>query len=68
MSRPVTFKSIVGRHLSFANAVRGRMSDSHSSVMKGWRCRECGSWDVYGATLGAESNYVIHKHQDEAEC
>ena len=42
-STSVAFKSRVGHHLSYANAVRGRVIDPHSSVLKGWRCRECGS-------------------------
>lgn len=42
MSGPVAFQSRAGHHLSYANTVRGRMGDSQSSLLKGWRCRKCG--------------------------
>jgi len=64
----VAFKSKVDRHLSYANVVRGRLIDP-SSVLKGWRFRECGSWDVYAAVLGEEkeSNLGNHNNQDDVE-
>lgn len=42
MSGPIAFKSKVGRHLSYATAVRGRANDSQSPLLKEWRHRECG--------------------------
>jgi len=66
MSGPVAFQSRAGHHLSYANTVRGRMGDSQSSLLKGWRCRKCGPSDVYAAILNEEeSNYVVHKKQGE---
>jgi len=35
MSRPVAFKSRVSRNLNYANAVRGRLSDSQCSFYEG---------------------------------
>jgi len=67
-SSSVAFKSRVGRHLSYANAVRGRLIDPRSSVLKGWRCRECGSWDVYAIVLGKEKdNLGSHNKQDDVK-
>jgi len=62
MSKPLLFNSGVGRHLFYASVVHDTMSDIQSSLLKGWRCGECGSWDVYATILGEEeSNYVVHK-------
>ena len=61
-STSVAFKSRVGRHLSYVNAVRGRVVDSRGSILKGWRCRECGSWDVYTAVLGKEKDSNLGSH------
>ena len=70
LSRPVTCKSRVGRNLSYADAVRGRLINPQSSSLRGWRCRQYGPWDVYATILGEdkEPELVIHNHQDEAEC
>jgi len=54
-STSVAFKSRVGRHLSYANVVQARLIDPHSSILEGWRCRECGSRDVYAAVLDEET-------------
>jgi len=47
-----TFSSKVSRLLSFANVVRGELGNSKSSDLKGWGCRNCGSWDVFAAVSG----------------
>jgi len=46
------------------------LGDLHSTFLKGWRCRECGSWDVYAAILGEEqeAHYVVHKEKGESKC
>ena len=31
---------------NFADFVRGGTENSKSSALKGWRCRNCGSWDA----------------------
>ena len=49
---PRTCTSKVSNNLSFADALRGRVGKSKSSILKGWRCRDCGSWDVYAAVIG----------------
>ena len=55
----------MGGHLSYANAVRGRVVDARSSVLKGWRCRDCGSWDVYAAVLGNEKDSKLGSHNKQ---
>ena len=52
---PRTYTLKVSNHLSFANTLRGRVGKSKSSVLKGWRCRNCGSWDVSGAVIKEDS-------------
>jgi len=34
---------------TFANVVRGGSRSSKNSALKGWRCRTCGSWDIFAA-------------------
>jgi len=46
----------VSRDRSFANVVRGHLGDSPDSPLKGWKCRDCGSWDVCVAVIGEEHN------------
>ena len=36
----------------------GRVGKSKSSILKGWRCRDCGSWDVYAAVVGEHRGSV----------
>jgi len=40
--------------MSYANVVRGATSAVLAGQLKGWRCRSCGSWDVYASVLGDE--------------
>ena len=42
----------VDRKLPFANVVRGQSGGSVDSHLMGWRCRACGSWDVFAAVIG----------------
>ena len=41
--RPVFRRSRAGNSISYAEAMRGRVSDPQNSYLKGWRCRQCGS-------------------------
>jgi len=36
----------VSNNLSYADALRGRVGKPNSMILKDWRCRHCGSWDV----------------------
>jgi len=47
---------LVGRNRSFANVVRGRLACSPGSHLMGWKCRACGSWDVFAAVFGEEQD------------
>ena len=38
--------------VSYANVVKGVSGAMFSGQLKGWRCRSCGSWDVYAAVRG----------------
>jgi len=69
LSRTMARKSIVDRNLSYADAVRGRVSDPQSSSSRGWRCKHCGSWDVYVAILAEEKESLlgIHNQQNGVE-
>ena len=33
----------------------GRVGKPNSTILKGWRCRDCGSWDVYVAVIEERS-------------
>ena len=44
------------RDRSFANVVRGHPGGSSNSPLKGWKCRNCGSWDVCAAVIGEDHN------------
>jgi len=46
----------VSRDRSFANVVRGHLSASPISPLMGWKCRDCGSWDVCAAVIGEVHN------------
>jgi len=37
---------------TFANVVRGGSGPSLNSALKGWRCRTCGSWDIFAGVIG----------------
>ena len=50
------------RNLSYANAVRGRLSDSQSSFLRCWRRRECGSSDVYAAILAEKEPNLVSQN------
>ena len=43
---------------SFADALRGRVRKPKSSILKGWSCRDCGSWDVFATLIGEHSGSV----------
>ena len=58
LPRQVARKSRVGRNLSYANTVRGRLIDPQSCSLRGWRCRQCGSWDVFEVILGEERSLI----------
>ena len=45
----------MSNNLSFADALRGSVGKPDRSFLKGWRYRDCGSWDVYAVVIG-ESN------------
>jgi len=55
---PRTCTLKVSNNLSFADALRGRVGEPKSSILKGPRCRDCGSWDVYAAVIGEHSGSV----------
>jgi len=44
-----------GRDRSAANVVRGRLGGPHDSQW-GWKCRACGSWDVFAAMIGEDQD------------
>jgi len=46
----------VSRDRSCANVVRGHLGGSLDSPLRGWKCRDCGSWDVCSAVIGDEHN------------
>jgi len=46
----------VSRDRSFANVVRGHPGSSPNSPLMGWKCRDCGSWDVCAAVIGEYQN------------
>ena len=45
-------RSFSHKPVSFANIVRGANDVENFGRLKGWRCRACGSWDIYAAILG----------------
>ena len=47
--------SKVSNNLSYADALRGRVGKPNSTILKGWRCRDCGSWHVCAALTGEYS-------------
>jgi len=61
--RPVASKARMGRPQSYTEAVRGRNGDPQSSHLRGWRCKQCGSWDVFAAVLGEEKVSVSGGHK-----
>ena len=69
-TRPVVRKSRGGRSLSYAEAVRGKVSVSQSLPLRGWRCKQCGSWDVFSAVLGEEKESELSgsKQRRGAQC
>jgi len=68
--RAVANKPRVGRSPSYAEAVRGRGSDLQSPYLRGWRCKQCGSCDVFAAVLGEDQVSVTsgQMQQRGAEC
>jgi len=46
----------VRRDRSFANVVRGHLGGSCNSPLIGWKCRDCGSWDVCATVISEEHN------------
>ena len=49
---PIHSRLRVSRDRSFASVVRGHLGGSPDSSLMGWKCRECGSWDVCAAVIG----------------
>jgi len=47
-----TARSPTNKSVSYANVVQGATGGEHYGQLKGWRCRACGSWDIYVAILG----------------
>ena len=45
-------RSFSNRPVSYANIVRGTNGGENYGQLRGWRCRACGSWDIYAAILG----------------
>jgi len=46
----------VSTERSFANVVQRHPGGSPNSPLMGWKCRDCGSWDVCAAVIGEEQN------------
>jgi len=46
-SAPIRSRFAVGRDKPFANVVRDCLGGSHDLRLRGWKCRACGSWDVF---------------------
>ena len=40
-------RSFSNRPVSYANIVRGTNGGENYGQLRGWRCRACGSWDIY---------------------
>lgn len=60
---PIDLRSKQGRPLSYANVVRRCVGGYERSILMGWRCRPCGSWDVYAAALSdLEENGLATYH------
>jgi len=53
----------VSRDRSFANVVRGHLGGSPNSTLMGWKCRDCGSWDVCTAAIGEEHSVYVLKQK-----
>ena len=50
---PTHSRFTVGRKRSLANTVRGQLGGgSLDSQLMAWKCRACGSWDVFAAVIG----------------
>ena len=52
---------------TFANVARGGSSPSLNSALKGWRCRTCGSWDIFAAVIGEKFGVSKEGHQPEVQ-
>ena len=50
--------SKVSNNFSYADALRGRVGKPNSTILKGWRCRDCGSRDVFATVIGEHSGSV----------
>ena len=55
-SAPIPSRLRVSRYRSFASVVRGQLGGSPDSSLMGWKCRDCGSWDVCAAVIGEVHN------------
>jgi len=51
-STPRTSSGKMTGQPSFAEVVPVGSRSSKSTKLKGWRCRNCGSWDVFAAVIG----------------
>jgi len=61
--QPMASKARVGLPHSYAEAVRGRASNPQSSHLRGWRCKQCGSWVVFAAVIGDKKVSVVGSHK-----
>ena len=41
------------------------MSDPQRLYLRGWRCKQCGSWDVFIAVLGQEKHSVLGGNEQQ---
>jgi len=53
---PIPSRSPVSKDRSFATVVRVHLGGSLDSSLIGWKCRDCGSWDVCTAVIGEVHN------------
>jgi len=63
--RPEASKPRVGRSQSYVEAIRGRVSDPQRSYLRGWRYKQCGSWDVFPAVMGQEKDSVLGGNEQQ---
>jgi len=52
---PRTCTLKVSGQLSFVDVVRCEVGNSKNSDLKGWRCQNCRSWDVYAVVIGEKN-------------
>jgi len=63
-SSPTPSRFTVGYNRSFANVVRAHLGCSHNSQLVGWnpwKCRACGSWDVFATMIRQKQDGIYNK-------